>query len=84
LLLFFAILPEINTPWVTYGLPLAMIVCFLLALASAGGGIFSKRSVSGWREVGMRQRKFAYFRLIKKSFRDYVSYLIEAEFKILA
>jgi hypothetical protein len=40
LLLFFAILPEINTSWVTYGLPLAMAVCFLLALASAGGDFF--------------------------------------------
>jgi hypothetical protein len=38
LLLFFAILPEINMPWVTYGLPLAMIVCFLVALASTGWG----------------------------------------------
>ncbi|MFD1156904.1 hypothetical protein [Roseovarius aestuarii] len=83
LLLQFEFLPKIDLPLIVYGLPLAILVTFALALVSAAEAL-AKRIQSWNQKRVLEANKEKKAEEQRQIFRDYVPFLVEKEWEILA
>lgn len=82
LLLRFEVLPPINSPWVVYGLPLAILITGTLALFGILEFIAARirEKIGDWREQAKRTKRL---RQEQEAFRKYIPFMTDDEKRIL-